>query len=141
MVQIVPTFTHSAFLFAVPYITRINPNIVLNTSISVESKAFITGNAYSVVSQYLAIVAGVHTFGSHQSKTRDATFAGRLGLTAVDSALAFSVLQHCSKPAFRAKIIISGIGGQTGRTVLETAAVAVERVGRLAEETLISGAV
>jgi hypothetical protein len=138
LVQVVSAFAHLTFLLHVPNVAAVDLDVVPDAPVPVEGIALIAGDAHAVVSEGLAVAGSVHTFGSHQREPVDAGLAGRLCLGAVDGALAFLVVENCSKATFDAGIIVSGIGSQARRPVFEAHPVTVKRESRLAQETLIS---
>ena len=141
LVDVVSALAHLAGLTRIPDVACIYFDIVGDTSVPIQDVSLVAGHAYSISSDIHTISTHIHAVGSSFGKAGDAAGAGIFGLGTVDHSLALSVVEDGAESAVCADSIISGVGDEARRAVLEAVAVAVKRVGGLADEALAGGAV
>ena len=141
LVDVVSALAHLAGLTRIPDVACIYFDIVRDTSVPIQDVSLVAGHAYSISSDIHTISTHIHAVGSSFGEAGDAAGAGIFGLRTVDHSLALSVVENGAESAVCADSIISGVGDEARRAVLEAVAVAVKRVGGLADEALAGGAV
>ena len=141
LVDIVSALACLAGLSLIPDVAGIYFNVIGDAPVAVEDVSLVAGHAYSIGSDVHAISTHIHAVGSGFGEARDAASAGIFWLGTVDNSLALAVVEKGAEAAVGADSIISGVGDEARRTVLEAVAIGVKGVGGLADEALVGGAV